>query len=414
MSQSNPPAAALRRASLDAVLGYAWENGVFTASDAMAVVGLTRSTTIDVIDELVDMGWLRELPNARAVGEYQKGRPARRFELDAAASVVVGTDAGRSHITTMVADLRGTELACTRMTIKPENDSRDVRREIVADAVDAALLAAGRGRDDVIAVCIGVPAPVDRTGASPQHGFWLRMNPGFFELFGRWAPLVRVENDASLAAIAEGSVGAAVGYRDYVTLLAGDRLGAGVVVDGSLLRGAHGGVGEMAAFDHVIGVGGAWGLGDRAAHWAREAIESGDVAPDSLLMRVPIDQVDGRIVLDAARAGDRDARRVADRVSMLLATVTGMLGSLFDPRRVVVSGAIASGVADVIAAARPALALELDLPAPELVASELGGDVVCIGAVAAALETARAGVLDLGPRRVPASLHPVGSSLSVP
>src|SRR5687768_980110 len=107
---SNPTApASPRRVSLDAVLSYAWDIGVFTASEAMSAVGLTRSTTIDVLDELVDFGLLHELPNARAGGEYQKGRPARRFELRADAAVVVGIDAGRLHITTSVADLRGEE-----------------------------------------------------------------------------------------------------------------------------------------------------------------------------------------------------------------------------------------------------------------------------------------------------------------
>ena len=139
-----------------------------------------------------------------------------------------------------------------------------------------------------------------------------------------------MENDASLAAVAEGSVGAAVGYRDYVTLLAGERLGAGVVVDGTLLRGAHGGVGEMVAFDHVIGVEGAWGLGYRAAQWAREAVASGDVAPESARGLDPAD-LDGRTVLHAALAGDRDAQRVVDRVSAMLGIVAGMFGSLFDP-----------------------------------------------------------------------------------
>ena len=107
MSQPISPAASVRRASLGGVLSYAWDAEVFTASDAMGAVGLTRSTTIDVIEELVALDLLRELPNARAVGDYQKGRPARRFELCADAAVVVGIDVGPDHILTAVADLRG-------------------------------------------------------------------------------------------------------------------------------------------------------------------------------------------------------------------------------------------------------------------------------------------------------------------
>ena len=112
-------------------------------------VGLTRSTTIDVIEELVALGLLRELPNARAVGEYQKGRPARRFELRADAAVVVGIDVGPDHILTAVADLRGEVLAREHTDTDLDHDSPDERRAAATSAVDDALRAAGvdaRGR----------------------------------------------------------------------------------------------------------------------------------------------------------------------------------------------------------------------------------------------------------------------------
>ncbi|HYI50239.1 MAG TPA: ROK family protein [Microbacterium sp.] len=399
MTPPTPAPGSARRASLDAVLGYAWETGAFTATDAMAVVGLTRSTTIDVIDELVARGLVHELPNARAGGDYQKGRPARRFELRADAAVVVGTDVGPAHILTAVADLRGEILALERTATDLDHDSPDERRAAATSAVDDALRAAGRTRDDVLALCAGVPAPVDSAGASPPHrnGFWRRMNPNLTELFGTWAPLVRVENDASLAAVAEGSVGAAVGVRDFVTLLSGEFLGAGAVVDGSLLRGAHGGVAEMVAFDHVVGVEDAGGLTVRISRWAQEAILSGEFSRDGALEESWPAASDGREVLALARAGDPDAEHLVARAGRVLSIVAGVFGSLFDPRRVVLSGMAPEDAADLVEAARASLPLELDLPAPELVASELGGDVVCVGAVSAALDAARAGVLDLEP-----------------
>jgi predicted NBD/HSP70 family sugar kinase len=102
-------------------------------------------------------------------------------------------------------------------------------------------------------------------------------------------------------------------------------------------------------------------------------------------------------VLALARAGDREAKQLVARAGRVLSIVAGVFGSLFDPRRVVLSGMAPRDSADLVEAARASLSLELDLPAPELVASELGGDVVCIGAVSAALDAARNGVLDLGP-----------------
>ena len=377
---------------------------MFTATEAMGAVGLTRSTTIDVLDELVERGIIRELANARAAGEYQKGRPARRFELRADAAAIVGIDAGRAHVTVTVADLRGRPLIRTHRALDTARDSAPERRAHVGSAVDEALAASGLTGTQIGAICIGVPAPVDAHNTSPPHpdGFWERMNAGFAGHFSSMAPIVHVENDASLAALAEGAWGAAVGCADYVSLLAGERLGAGVVVDGRLLRGAHGGAGEMVFLDEIPAVGGAWGLGFRTAEWAREAVETRAVAAESTLLTVPLETLDAPTVFALARAGDRDARRVVERVGVALATITGVFGSLFDSSLVVVSGAVSEGIQIVLDAARAAAPAHLDLPAPRIVASPLGADVVSIGAVARARAAVRADVLSLTPSKTTA------------
>ncbi len=396
----------LRRHSLDAVLRLAWSTDAFTASDVIAGVGLTRSTAIDVLDELTQRGLLSEMPNARAVGEYSKGRPARRFGFRAEAGVVVGVDAGRGHITAAVADLRGDVLATSRLTVDPERDSPDRRRRAAETTVAATLTRAQRARADIVAMCVGVPAPVDRAGRSPVHydRFWERMNPGFVDSFAAWSPIVRVENDASLAAIAEHARGAAIGCDDFVALLAGERFGAGIHLDGRLLRGKHGGAGETVAFDHVEGVGSAEGLAPRCVTAALAARAAGTLPPDSALRRLATDEVDAKTVLDLAAAGDEGALAVAREVGSALAGVVGMFGSLFDVDRVIVSGAIAAGAAPIIAAARDALPRALDLPAPSIAASTLGADIVSIGAVAAAVDAAREQALDLSAFALPAAL----------
>jgi predicted NBD/HSP70 family sugar kinase len=407
-----PPSGSKRAASLDAVLSFAWGVAAFTASEAMADTGLTRSTTIDAIDALVELGLLRELPNARAAGQYTRGRPARRFELRADGAVLVGVDAGHEHVTAIVADLSGVSLATQRHTLEIDRDSAGERRTLIGNAVDEALAAASRTHEDVLLVCVGVPAPVDARGASPAHrnGFWERMNPNLTELFSSWAPLVRVENDASLAAFAEGALGAAKGCSNYVALLAGARLGAGVVIDGHLLRGVHGGVGEMVAFDHVSGVGSADGLGARAAQWARQAVTQQEVSPDGPLATLRPDEIDGKLVLELAASGDPDALRIVNRVGEVLARVAGVLASIFDPQLIIVSGALSARAEHVIAAARESLPTILDLPAPQILPSTLGADVVVAGAVAAARATAQAHILDIWEQRpeVDAQVRPVG------
>lgn len=379
------------RASVGAVLDFAWEGGEFTATDVMARTALTRSTAIDAIETLLGADVLQELPNARVAGSYRSGRPARRFAISPDLGVVVGIDAGDTHLAVTIADAIDRTLVHHRVEVD-RTQPASVRRELIVEQVGAALDEAGVTPDRVLAVCAGVAAPVDRNGISPPHpdGFWERTNPGLAEALSAWAPVVDVKNDAQLAAIAEGALGAATGCRDYVALLASERYGGGVVVDGHVLHGAHGGVGEGVVFDHIVGVGSAVGLPYSVQDVARHAVAAGDVSTGGALGRlVAEDRIDPRLVLTLAASGDADAVLVADRVGATLARIVGVLGSMYDPARVVVCGAVAESIEPVLAAARRILPEELHLPAPEILASTLGAEVVSVGAVVTARRAAR-------------------------
>lgn len=379
------------RASVGAVLDFAWEAGHFTATDVMAATSLTRTTAIDAIDTLLGADVLRELPNARVAGSYRSGRPARRFALSSDLGVVVGIDAGDTHLAVTVADPLDRTLVHHRVEIDPTH-SADERRATIIEQLRAALHEADIPRDRVLALCAGVAAPVNRNGISPPHpdGFWERTNPGLAEALRDWAPVVEIKNDAQLAAIAEGAVGAAIGCRDYVALLASERFGGGVVVDGHVLHGAHGGVGEGIMFDHIEGVGSAFGLRYAVQDQVRVAVASGEIAVDGALGRLANRRyIDPRLVLTLAASGDADAVLITDRVGATVARIVGVLGSMYDPSRVIVCGAVAESIEPVLAAARRILPEELHLPAPEIIASSLGAEVVSAGAIATARRAAR-------------------------
>jgi predicted NBD/HSP70 family sugar kinase len=369
-----------RGTSAETLLAYAFDSSAFTATEAIDATGLTRSTVLGAAEELVRLGWLRELDDARAAGEYRMGRPARRYELDTVAGVVVGVDAGQHRVTAFVADLRGTVLGRAEGALGESGLDVPVRLGVLADTVDAALASAGVDRERVLVTVVGIPAPVDATGASPDDGgFWVRMNPGFADAVpgGR----VLVENDANLAALAERP---SSGDASFAALLSGERFGAGLVVDGVLLRGAHGGAGEMRVLELVEGVGSSDGIGAVARTFVADAVVAGHIPADAALA------ADAALVFEAARSGDPVARTIVDRLGDRLARVCILLASLLDIDRVVVAGAIAQPAVAVIDRARDLLAEGHFDPVPELVASSLGADVVVIGAVAHAVDAVRA------------------------
>ncbi len=389
----------LRRANLGAVLDVAWGAGPFTATDAIGATGLTRTTVLGLCDDLVGLGWLRELGPERLPGDRAKGRPARRYAFDPRAGHVVGVDAGQHRVTASVADLAGAVLARETRVLGAGGEDRAARVGGVRGAVDDALHGAGTHAGSVLVTVVGVPAPTDVLGRPPasEDGFWARMNPDLVAALARPGQHVVVDNDANLAAIAEGAVGAGVGARSFVTLLSGERFGAGLMVDGVLLRGRHGGAGEMHVLDLVDGVGSASGLAATVRQWLAE-----DAGLARLRRRLPAEP-EFADVAAAALAGDRDAQGVVDRLGDRLARVCAVLGGLLDVERVIVGGAVATSVGPVLERTTASLAAYMHLPVPEVVASALGADGVHLGAVRRALALVREDPLALTLPAVPAS-----------
>ncbi|MET1004519.1 MAG: ROK family protein [Propionibacteriaceae bacterium] len=398
----------MRRLNSRRVLEYAWSTLAFTASDVMSTTGLTRSTAIGVCDELVGSGWLDELADARAVGDYSKGRPARRYILRAAAAVVIGVDAGYGSMTAAVADLRGRVLGRAEAVIPARSPygvgrtlDADARRALARRVVDEALTLAGVSADSVLALTVGVPAPVDSSGASPAFdtGFWQLMNPGLLQLFTGSAPLVTVENDANLAAIAERSASDGLGREvdSFIAILADEGIGAGLMIDRRLIRGRRGGAGEMRALDHIIGVGSSDGLALCARRWATEAIQSGDLPAHSILNSLNPGTLHEVDVARASDDGDPAAAEILDRLAARLAKISLVLGDLLDVDRIIVAGSIVNTLPAVIRRAGVLLARSEDPAAPELFASALGADAVGTGAVEHALALVRERVFDLRP-----------------
>ncbi|GAA5189512.1 ROK family protein [Arthrobacter gyeryongensis] len=383
----------LRKINMGAVLRYALESEAFRAIDAMAVTGLTRSTVLGLCDELAAQGWIEEMGDSREAGQYIKGRPARRYRLRGDAGHIVGVDAGQHTVTAIVADLRGTILARAAQTLDSQRGS--VRRSTVRNTVDKALALAGIQPEEVFLVVVGVPAPVDDKGRSPDSTeYWRNMNPDFPAVFADCGRTV-VDNDANLAALAERAHGADAD--SFAALLSGERFGAGLVIDGVLLRGPRGAAGEMRLLNVVEGVGSADGIGLLGRKWAVDASRAGKIPPGSILAGIRQERLSAEAVFDAAAAGDVTALGIVDRLAERLARIAHVLASLLDVEKVIIAGAVAAAVEPVLKKAAAVLAEKFEAPVPALAASALGADGVVLGALECGLSTIRSQPLTFDP-----------------
>src|SRR5215468_2156126 len=101
----------------------------------------------------------------------------------------------------------------------------------------------------VESIGVGVPGPVDvetgRVGEPAPHVADLVGQPIVERLAARFGVPVFVDNDVNALALAEWRFGAGRGARSLVVLAPGTGFGAGVILDGRLIRGVAGFGGEF-------------------------------------------------------------------------------------------------------------------------------------------------------------------------
>jgi predicted NBD/HSP70 family sugar kinase len=386
----------LRRVNAEAILRVMRSTDAVTVTELIEATGLTRATVIAVCEDLEQRGWVRELPNQRDFGGYQKGRPARRFELNERAGFVLGVDVGVAKTTVVAADLRGNIQGRASQPFRSADIPATERIDVIDRTAVAALEDAGASPQDVMSVCVGIAAPVDRNGdVLVTQSFWGKFDVGLrsalTDLHG-WNVLL--ENDANLAALGERWRGSAAGVDDVVVILASERFGSGVIEDGRLLRGSGGGFGEMAYLDLVEGVGDPFGIATLARVWATEALAG--PAKTALRPSAPGAEVEAEDVFAAAAAGDDVALAILDRLSDRVARVVATVSTMLNPELVVIGGGVAKSAGVLLESVGERLP-QLTATPPRLAVSPLGDAIVTVGAVRRALDHVEENWLEMEP-----------------
>ncbi|MCC3283563.1 ROK family protein [Arthrobacter caoxuetaonis] len=389
----------LRRTNLRSVLDVLRAVPSATGTDLIKATGLTRATVIAVCDDLIARGWAREAPSPRAGG--QKGRPARRFEFNESAGYVLGLDVGLATVRVVVADLAGTVVGGTESRFPRHGGTPADRRSGVISAVEQALAEAGVPASAVLGTALGIAAQVTPEGSiAPGQELAPMFDLGLTQEFrGGFGWPVLVENDAKLAALAERWRGTGAGEANLAVVLAGERLGTGVIESGRLVHGARGRAGTMGGLELVDGVGNQDGIAKLARLWGTAALDAGHDGMIRRLVGTQTNRVSARYVFEAAAAGDGTAAEILDRIGRRMARVLALVSTFFDPRIIVLGGAVAASATALLPVMTEELAKYVPDP-PRLAVSELGEMLVATGAVRLALDHVDARLLDLRPGSV--------------
>ena len=268
------------------------------------------------------------------------------------------------------------------------------------------LLAASRAQApeaiaaDLAGIGISSPGPVDpATGVvvePPNLGPDFRDIPIAADMGTAFDLPAFLDRDTNVAALGERAFGAAMGIDDFIYLTVSTGVGGGVVTGGKLLRGADGLAGELG---HVpvsldgprCGCGGighveAYASGTALARdgQALVAAARSPFLQERARAHGGTEQVSARDVAEGALAGDPGCVELMTTARRALAVACVGYVNAFNPRRIVIGGAIAEAEGErLLEPIRHAIATEVFKVTARyvtVVPAELGGDVSLAGA----------------------------------
>lgn len=337
--------------------------------------GLSKPTVSSALAALEEAGLVHE------VGTHtpERGRIAVLYAPDPAAGYALGIDIGRSWLRVALAGLDGEVVA--RADVRNRARTSGALADLVVTTARQVIEGSGAGHDDVAHAVVGTPGVYDGERRRVRYAMHL---PGWGRagLFDRMRdelgiPL-EVHNDANLAALGEYTYGVGAGSRLFAYILIGTGLGMGVVSEGRLFTGAHGGAGEIGFLP--------W-PGRQKPETLEDAV-SGVAVVESARAFGMSGQLTAKAVFDAARQGHPAAVRAVQLEGERIAHTVAAAAAVLDPDLVVLGGGVGHSVDLLLRPVRETLRALTPLR-PKIAPSRLGEDAVLLGALATALGTAR-------------------------
>ena len=308
------------------------------------------------------------------------------------AGETIGVDLGGTKV--LVGVLDGTEPRYESREASTGQDEDELVELLVREVNEAK-----EARPGVTAVGLGIPATIDhdRGVAVSAVNLPLEEVPIRDLVRERTGLPAFVDNDATLAALAEHLFGAARGAENAVMLTIGTGIGGGLILGGEIYRGSTGAGAELGHV--VIEADGPPCRGNCPGRGCVETLASGTALgregraaaarePDSALgtMLAAGETIDGRAVTKAALGGDATARGVFDLIGSRLGVALTSFANIFEPEVFVIGGGVIAAGDLLLDPARRVLE-ERALPPMKripVVAAELGADAGMIGAAAMA------------------------------
>jgi predicted NBD/HSP70 family sugar kinase len=321
-----------RRLVLDAIRAA----GTASRVELIEITGLTGPTVGGIVRRLIADGFVLEVGRAASTG----GKPRTLLQVRPNAATAIGIQLDVETTTYVVTDLTGAIIASAT--------GRGVGAQQPATVVDQIVLVVREllethGADRVAGVGVAAPGPLDHEAGivhePPNFRRWHEV-PLRDLLAERLGLAVLLDNDATAAVVGERWVGQAGQFKDVACVYMGAGIGAGIVLDGQVHRGATSNAGEIGHISLDVN-GPKCYCGNRGCvelYSSPRAVVLAGRRGGVLPARSRGVDADYARLCRAATAGDVKAGKLLEQSSRYLAEAVVTLVNLVDPQLVLLSG----------------------------------------------------------------------------
>lgn len=391
----------LRRLNRQTALRHIYFNNPISRMEVSQRTKLSPATVTNMVSELLAEGIVHEA----GAGESDGGRPRTMLAINPHYGRFVGVDLGETHVKLEMFDLALHKLGAVQHLLAPNENSPEDYVNHIASGVTELLAQTDTPVAQVLGVGVGVPGIVHReTNVWVATPLWGWRSVPFLEMLQARVPqAIFLDNGAKAMTLAESWFGAGRGVQDLVVALIGTGIGAGVITQGALYRGATNGAGEWGHSKIVLD-------GRPCRCGSRGCLEAYAGAPGIIAAlreqapQSPWLESDNQLtILNALTLAAEHADPVATEVMRTTAHYLGAglanLVNLFNPERILLGGwagvkigpALLNDLREFVAR----YALPVSLGAVTIDLCELGEDAVCMGAACLVLDGFLSGELRL-------------------
>ncbi|MDO3679858.1 ROK family transcriptional regulator [Paenibacillus ehimensis] len=317
----------------EGILHQLRENPRVSRADLAKLTELSRPCVSALVDEMIVEGLISEV----GFGESKGGRKPILLEYNFQAYGVIGAVFEGSTLQLAIANLKG-ELLVQRTTCLPHPMNGETAIRSIEQGLAALLNESGFDKTRLLGMGLGLPGITQRSAGTvsyaPSTG-WMGL-PVRKEIEAALGLPVVIENDVNLMTLGEFHKGIGVGHSNLVYMYAGTGIGAGIMIDGQLYRGAKEASGEIGYM--VIGPVGKQTKGEYGVFERNYSVRAIREKAKAVLPSIDEDASIVKQIVEQAKSGVEAAQTLLDDICRHWTYGIANLTSVMDPALLILSG----------------------------------------------------------------------------